>query len=476
MTKLTQEALAVINRFGNDPGVTDDHVRNLYASIAGSPVLADQFNRAVASGAVKGIDVLTNSHAGAEYDPVNDAIRVPISRLGNPQTLKDRTEITFAVGHEVQHGINGPGRDGMLESFKQDVIDRAQSPGPVHDYTDLMQGRLNAHRLDEASSHLAGWNALASLIKQANPNATLRDIYVANPSRAQHFVDIQGQPPTLKGKANLSFSTDLQLADTTQNIEATAKNWYDAVPSMLGAKGTANYPNFYGAGAVSTIVEIEHHFHPPAPGVSMPVIGLNMSRLKLSEKQLEEGGLNFGQDTTPMTYLDTSQSPLKSHVFQHTKDTLKHVSPLPEDAPEAAAPKAQRDESQRHPLHEQADKLVRQMDRDMGRQSDVHSERMAASAARLAKESGFDRIDHLLLSNATASKGTGETVFVVQGDAADPAHLRAHMPTQRAVDTPVEQSVQELARLETSNQQQALAREQSETVAREQAAQPHRIG
>ena len=67
-------------------------------------------------------------------------------------------------------------------------------------------------------------------------------------------------------------------------------------------------------------------------------------------------------------------------------------------------------------------------------------------------------------------------MFVVQGDAADPAHLRAQMPTQKAVDTPVEQSVQELARLETSTQQQAMVREQTETVARDQAAQAHRMG
>ena len=476
MATLTKEALAVINRFGEDPGVTDDHVRNLYIAVAGSPLLADQFNKAVESGVVKDISVLTTSHAGAQYDSENDSIHVPLSRLTSPQSAFSRTEVTFALGHEVQHGLNSRGRDGMLESFNQDVIKRAQSPGPVHNYTDLVQGLLDAYRTDESISHVAGWNALVSLVKQSNPDATLQDVYSYNQHRAKDFVDAKGNPPVVTPKRGLSFSSDLTLEDTPQNVEATAKHWYDNVPQILGGNGTSDYPNRYAAYAVGVIVQNEHKYHPPAPGVSMPVIALNMDRLKLSEKQLEEAGLDFGANTTPMTYLDTSQSPRTSHTFHHTEGTFKHVLPVPEATPEMAAPKEQSGEALRHPLHEQADKLVRQMDRDMGRQSDVHSERMAASAARLAKESGFDRIDHVLLSNATASKGAGETVFVVQGDAADPAHLRAHMSTQKAVDTPVEQSVQELARLETSTQQQAMVREQTETVAREQAAQAHRMG
>ncbi len=36
------------------------------------------------------------------------------------------------------------------------------------------------------------------------------------------------------------------------------------------------------------------------------------------------------------------------------------------------------------------------------------------------------------------------TIFVVQGDPANPAHLRASMPTAVAAQTPVEQSMQAL--------------------------------
>ena len=80
----------------------------------------------------------------------------------------------------------------------------------------------------------------------------------------------------------------------------------------------------------------------------------------------------------------------------------------------------------------------------------------------------------MVLSKQTADKGAGETVFAVRGDLKDPAHELAYMPTQKAVNTPVEDSVQALARLESVKQQEALSREQAETINREQQAAPTR--
>ncbi|MEA5123223.1 XVIPCD domain-containing protein [Xanthomonas floridensis] len=56
----------------------------------------------------------------------------------------------------------------------------------------------------------------------------------------------------------------------------------------------------------------------------------------------------------------------------------------------------------------------------------------------------------MLLSNRTPRAAAGATVLVVQGEPSNPAHLRANMPTDVAVTTPVEQSLaklQELARV-----------------------------
>lgn len=57
----------------------------------------------------------------------------------------------------------------------------------------------------------------------------------------------------------------------------------------------------------------------------------------------------------------------------------------------------------RHPLHEQAEAAVRRLDDQFGRAYDSSGERLAASVAGLAQANGLGRIDHVVLSEATAS-------------------------------------------------------------------------
>lgn len=116
------------------------------------------------------------------------------------------------------------------------------------------------------------------------------------------------------------------------------------------------------------------------------------------------------------------------------------------------------------PLLDQARSAVQRLDVSLGRSSDETSERMSASLAGLAQENGLTRIDHVVLNTRTERYAAGEHVFVVQGALNDPAHLRAHMGTEQAIATPVQESMQRLQELE---RQQSLAQNQ------EQAA-PHR--
>lgn len=93
---------------------------------------------------------------------------------------------------------------------------------------------------------------------------------------------------------------------------------------------------------------------------------------------------------------------------------------------------------------------VTRLDQSMGRTSDQTSERMTASLVTLARENGLTRVDHVVLNKQTQQYGQGENVFVVQGHLNDPAHLHAHMSTQQAVSTPVQDSMQRLQELERS--------------------------
>ncbi len=95
-------------------------------------------------------------------------------------------------------------------------------------------------------------------------------------------------------------------------------------------------------------------------------------------------------------------------------------------------------------LNQQIRQGVAALDAQHGRPFDQTSERLTASLTVLAREQGLQQVDHVLVSNATAQHPAGHNVFVVQGDPANPAHLRAMMPTALAVQTPVEQSLQKL--------------------------------
>nr|WP_117309388.1 XVIPCD domain-containing protein [Stenotrophomonas sp. G4] len=82
---------------------------------------------------------------------------------------------------------------------------------------------------------------------------------------------------------------------------------------------------------------------------------------------------------------------------------------------------------------------------------------MSASLLVLAKHSDLSRVDHALLSNATAQNPAGHTVFLVPGELNDPSHLHASMTTAQAVQTPVEQSLQQYESVNQEAQQHALS-------------------
>lgn len=114
-------------------------------------------------------------------------------------------------------------------------------------------------------------------------------------------------------------------------------------------------------------------------------------------------------------------------------------------------------------LLQQVSGHVAGIDARAGRTPDENSERLTASVMALARQNNLERADHVLLSAQTADSPAGRNVFVVQGDINDPAHLRASMPTDVAVQTPVEQSLQRLE-LASAERQEALSQRQQQEL------------
>lgn len=161
----------------------------------------------------------------------------------------------------------------------------------------------------------------------------------------------------------------------------------------------------------------------------------------------------------------------KSTKF-HPEDTFRTITPSPktvsiDDVLVKDQPITRlADIGPGHPeyqLMQQVREQVAALDAKQGRTFDEFSERMTASVTALARANNLERADHVVLSAATAEHGPGRNVFVVQGDLHDPAHRRAAMSTQEAVQTPVEQSLQRLE-VASAHRQQALAQSQQQEV------------
>lgn len=189
------------------------------------------------------------------------------------------------------------------------------------------------------------------------------------------------------------------------------------------------------------------------------VYRLSMQRAVINYQQAH--GLPATGDLDPSTMTQIAPSQLPPTVNPERANDMPPYMDLRSQMEQPAA-------RETDPRLSQAREAVQRLEAGLGRPYDENSERLAASAACLARDSGLGRVDHVLLSTATASARPGENVFVVQGDLGDPAHRRAHMPTQEALNTPAEESIQKLHSPEATSLAQNQQREQSEVLQQEE--------
>ncbi|MBN4958838.1 hypothetical protein JY411_10495 [Stenotrophomonas maltophilia] len=117
-----------------------------------------------------------------------------------------------------------------------------------------------------------------------------------------------------------------------------------------------------------------------------------------------------------------------------------------------------------HALYQQIREGVEAVDAKHGRSFDEVSERMTVSLLVLAKDNDLERVDHVLVSNATHEHPAGHTLFVVQGEPSNPAHQRAAMPTELAAQTSVEESLQQFDSVSREAHQRALANQMDQQL------------
>lgn len=154
---------------GQTHTVAQDMVTNLQSTLNGSSVLAAQIKDAVTQGHVQHFGLLGNSMAaGATYDGntmrqdgTHKGINLPPRGLqtrtaANPQGKYDAKDMTFVLGHEIQHGFNDAAKDQATGAFIRSITTQAKVQGQVHDYTDELRAYIQAGREDEAKAEIAG--------------------------------------------------------------------------------------------------------------------------------------------------------------------------------------------------------------------------------------------------------------------------------------------------------------------------------
>lgn len=467
---LTKEAQALVDAFAKQPGVTADQAANLSGVINHSPALVDQINQAVKLGHLKHIVPLPlGTHAGGEYNGTAKEMRLPLSMLTSPPkgVPFDAGEPTFVLGHELQHGFNHAATEQATTAFIAAAKHVAQGKGPTHDYTAALGALIAANRRDEAGAEVAGWNALVSRVQHDKPKATLEDVYDANPFRAGDFIDRTGAPPNYHyaAKPNITLGKDLHMQATSANLEGMGRNYFDHPPAQarLGHHGNSDYANYYGAWGTGVIVQSERAY-----GDGKAQLQMNLKQLHLSEKLMEQNGLNLGSDTSPMPYRDTSTTPPTAHHFDHTATTFTHVpivfqgvaGPMVEPAREGPSRPGHPD----HALFKQIEAGVAAQGLARGEDAD----RMSHSLLALAKEQGISRADHIVLGRG--GEGGQVNVFVIQGQLQDPAQRRASIDAGQAMQTPQGASIQ---RIEQANAAQTPASPQPSAPAQEPARLTH---
>lgn len=210
-----------------------------------------------------------------------------------------------------------------------------------------------------------------------------------------------------------------------------------------------------------------------------------MAGLGLREHLVENEGLDLGTNKTPRPYYDSSTTPATLHHFDHTQDgsvnpahnhTYVPVVPAaasPHSSPAAARPLSPDDAA--HPNHDMLEQIrsgVRKIDESVGKPWDDMSERVSRSLLAACKDNRDaypEKSDYSLAVNELSRvdlvvMGKNGNLFAVEGRQDDPAHKRAHVQLDQAINIPVEQSDQKLmAANQAIAQQKEMAQQQELT-------------
>ncbi len=444
---LSTQAEALVTAFGARPDVNADQLTNFRAAVNASPSIIQQLNSAVASGQLTEIRPLPlGTNVGGQFVPGASAMEVPLQIMTTPSGGRfNPAELTYVLGHEVQHAINQPGLVASRTAFVDEMKRISAAGNAVNDYTAPTAAVLAANRRDEATAQVGGWNATVDMVRATNPTPSTEDIYRANPGRMQRYIDITpGTPDTYATKPGVTLNADMSMSPSAPNVEAMGRAFFDnpASVSRLGHHGNSDYTNVYALDAINYIAWHEQNFARPLSNGSMPQVQLNMTQLGLSESIIEQNGLTLGGPGHRLPYLDSSTQPPTASAFDHTLNTHQHVPTPP--TPVVPGPTTPTSDTSTLPsstslptpdnLHPSIQRAMDVLDRSPNISADDFGQKRTEVAAGIALHAADQKLtlDHIVFND------TRTGLVAVQGPLGDPAgRLSTPLPVTDALMTNV---------------------------------------
>lgn len=461
---------------GNPAAVNQAIIDNLQQAINGSPVLAEQIKKAATPqregdlAPLRQYGSITGTVAGGSYEGLTGTMNVSARGLNKPVSPSGSAELSFVLGHEIQHAFNHPDKVVAARTLNSQLRDIATDQDPINNYSAPIKQFVQASRTDEAMATIAGWNALLSMQQQITPGAGIREMANVPNTRILDFMDIDPATGRASLRPGITLNQDSSISFTKENIEALGKYYFDQPPNgtpgfaahdtmNIGYHGDSDYANTVGAFAVSRAIFFEQHYAKPIHGV-LPQMHLDMADLRLNETLLERNGIKLAKNPDqPQPYFDSSQNPPAPGRFHHTdtngqSNSHRYVPVQPTEYAETQAPAVPpashtpADRSHRdHANYERIHQAVRQA----GRWDDTQSQNIAASALAAFKA---DPLSTRLDSVAVVDAPGGPTVFTVCSPWGDKGpHFHTQTNAQQAAQTPAERSFDQLEQLNQRSQQ-----------------------
>jgi hypothetical protein len=322
---LTGASLRALSTLRGRAGVSEDDVRRLAAVAASSPQLVRQINEATWTDRLRGFAVQPGEvNAGATYHPDTRRVYLTLPSMQGRGSRAD-ADLVFVLGHEVQHAVH---RELHVLAWDQLLREADHAARHGGDYSTAIAGYTASMRWDEDVSTIMGWNAFVEHTTTI-PDMTLPEM-VARSERAVMIATINVNGNGIGLREGFVPNDDWTISPTPQNVEAMSRYYSGAPPRAvnIGAGGDADYPNYYGAVAVSVVSFAHRHalddqrrrcaVTGSPPPVERPII-VRFAGSRQQVPLMESVGITL-RDRTPLAYVDVSTTPPTTGVLRHTRD------------------------------------------------------------------------------------------------------------------------------------------------------------